>query len=599
MSNSPPTRPWEVLLNELRTEFEIREAELRLLHEIDLKILRTDRKLPETLTFIARETAGLLSADSVQIYLRRGAMLEATVENSAGFQPAVFPHGESLLSGCIEGKVPLVVDDLEAEHPQRVAPLAEGFASLVAVPISVGETELGVLCALAVDKSRFRQTQIEMSEAVAAQIAIALENAELFDQGRLFERVDSLIFSHDVTRDVLQNALEAVFEELLRLDYATVTAAQLLFLGEDGDQLRIVHSTHPPDVGILVSVDDSVSGRALTERKVLVINDVDREPQYKRMLGGDIRSEIAVPILIGTDNLAIGVLNVESPTPDAFGGVYQLLLERFARKVTMLLVVLKLRSDIENALEAHHSTELMVAVGDQASNMVHKLNNVVGAMRVRVIEIQQNCAAEVEGSAFLRESLDHLIRSAEETLDLPRRVQSFLAEDSELNEFDVGEAIRKALDNVNVPDGVVVDQRLAEKVPPVRSFSLDVAAENLIRNAIDAMPDGGTLTITSTLVSFPGLPDGRVELSFSDTGSGMSEATKRRLFEIDFTTKARKKGKGMGVGLWWVRQWVRRSGGEVGVQTREGEGTTFVIKLPLTLDVGDVSADQLSVPKGG
>jgi signal transduction histidine kinase len=599
MPDSQPTRPWEALLDELRAEFEVREAELRLLHEIDLKILDTRRKLPDTLAFIARETASLLKADSVQIYLRRGTMLEAAAESSAGLQADGSAHGESILSTCIDDRVPLVIDGVDAEHPQRAALQAEGFGSLVAVPVFLGGTALGALCALAAEESRFGQTQVEMAEAVAAQISIALEHAELFDQSRLFERVDSLIFSREATKEVLQNALEAVFEELHRLDYATVKAAQLLFLDEDGDELEIVHSTHPPDVGIRVSVDDSVSGRALTERKVLVINDVTKDPQYKRMLGKDIKSEIAVPILVGADDLPIGVLNVESPAPDAFGGVYQLLLERFARKVTVLLTVAKLRSDIENALEAHHATELMVAVGDQAANMVHKLNNVVGAMRVRVKEIQQNCAAEVEGSDFLRESLDHLIRGADETLDLPRRVQSFLAEDSELYEFEVDKAIDKALSNVKIPDGVVVDLRLEKDLPPVRSFSLDVAAENLIRNAIDAMPGGGTLRIASSLVAFPGLPRGRVEMSFSDTGSGMSEATRRRLFEIDFTTKARKQGKGMGVGLWWVRQWVRRSGGEVDVQTREGEGTTFVIKLPLTLDVGDVPAHQLSVPKGG
>jgi signal transduction histidine kinase len=602
MSPLSPNRSWETLLGELRAEFEIREAELNLLHEIDLRILRDDCELPETLEFIAFKTAQILDAGSAQIYLRRGKMLEAAVA-TAGPWPSNFPYDNSVFAPCFIESLPLIIDDLPSGENHSAVPFEMGPdgtpRSLVAVPVTLSGTVLGVLCAIESKHGRFQQTHAEICEAIAAQISIALENAELFDQARLFERVDHLVFSRDATEDVLQQALEAVFEELLRLDYATVTAAQLLFLTGDPDTLEIVHSTNQWDVGLPVSVQDSVSGRALSEGRTLVINDVASDPDYKRMLGTDIKSEIVVPILVGADHMPIGVFNVESPVRDAFGGVYQLLLERFARKVSMLLAITKLRSDIANTLEAHHSAELMIAVGDQASNMVHKLNNVVGAMRVRVKEVQQNCAAEVEASDFLRESLDHLLRGADETLELPKRVQTFLADDTELSNFDVNVVIASALERVMVPSDVDVRCLLAPDVPTVPAFSLDVAAENLIRNAIDAMPDGGILTISSEFVVVEGLPGGRVELTFSDTGTGMSESTRRRLFEIDFTTKPRKDGKGMGVGLWWVRQWVRRSHGEISVDAREGEGTTFVVKLPLTFDDGHVSTSSLSIQKGG
>lgn len=602
MSPLPPNRSWEALLDDLRAEFEIREAELNLLHEIDLRILKADCELSETLAFIAAGTARVLDADSAQIYLRRGKTLEAAVKDSGPWLNE-FPHPDSLLATCTRDGLPLVVDDLAAGGAASASPFGEvngdGPRSLVAVPVSFeAGAGLGVLCAMRREPRGFQQTHVEICDAIASQIAIALEHAELFDQDSLFERVDQLVFSHDATEDVLQQALDAVFKELLRLDYAEVKAAQLLFLTSDPDTLEIVHSTDQWDVGLPVSIGESVSGRALSQRKTLIINDVAADRDYKRMLGSDIKSEIVVPIIVGAEDMPIGVLNVESPVPDAFGGIYQLLLERFARKVSMLLAVAKLRSDIASSLEAHHSAELMIAVGDQASNMVHKLNNVVGAMRVRVKEIQQNCAAEVEGSDFLRESLDHLLRGANETLELPKRVQTFLAEDSKLSEFVVNDAIERALERVTVPPGVEVDRELAAELPTVRAFSLDVVAENLIRNAIDAMPEGGTLTVSSRFVGSEGLPGGRVELTFRDTGTGMSELTRRRLFEIDFTTKPRKDGKGMGVGLWWVKQWVRRANGEIDVDSSDGEGTTFVIKLPLTFDK-DISADFLSMQKGG
>jgi signal transduction histidine kinase len=600
---SASIRPWQTLLDELRAEFEIREAELSLLHKIDLAILSSDRALPETLEFIAAESASLLAADEAQIYLRRGTALQPAVGDLPTSQSRSFAHESSIFARCTVEKEPLIVAHMEAEFPGAAVPVGDGakapFQSLVAVPILLEETVLGVLCVVHRERARFQQTHVEIAEAIAAQIAIALEHAELFDQASLFQRVDGLIFSQEETEDVLQSALDAVFEELRRLDYAEVELAQLLFLRDDPDELEIVHSTEPRDVGLPVSVDDSVSGRALNERRTIVVNDVSADPLYKRMLGSSVESEIAIPILIGADDLAIGVLNVESPTPNAFGGVYQLLLERFARKITMLLAVTKLRADTENALEAHHAAELMIAVGDQAGNMVHRLNNVMGAMRVRIKEIQMHCADAIEASDFLRESLEHLAEGVEETLELPKRVQNFLAKKSELSDFDTNEAISRALAGVRVPENVDVVTSFAEDIPPVRTFSLDVVAENLIRNAVDAMEDGGVLTIASSVVVVPDLPGGRVELTFEDTGSGMSPETRGRLFEINFTTKPRKEGKGMGVGLWWVRQWVRRSGGEIEVETQEGKGTKFVIKLPLVFDDDGTLGKAMSIQKGG
>jgi|GEM_PF-1792526 len=595
-------RPWQTLLDELRAEFEIREAELRLLHEIDLAILNSDQELPETLKFIAAESASLLSGEEAQIYLRRGAMLQLAVGDLSASQPHLFAHESSIFARCTVEKRPLIVTDPKSEFRGAVTSVGDEvkgpFQSLVAVPILLEKTVLGVLCVTHRQRARFQQTHVEIAEAISAQIAIALEHAELFDQASLFQRVDGLVFSREKTDDVLQSALDAVFEELRRLDYAEVELAQLLFLRNDPGKMEIVHSTEPRDVGLPVSVGDSVSGRALTERKTIVVNDVSADPLYKRMLGGNVESEIAIPILIGADDVAIGVLNVESPTPNAFGGVYQLLLERFARKVTMLLAVTKLRADTENALEAHHSAELMIAVGDQAGNMVHRLNNVMGAMRVRIKEIQMHCTDAIEASDFLRESLEHLAEGVEETLELPKRVQSFLAKKSELSDFDPNEAISRALASVRVPENVEVVTSLTEDMPLVHAFSLDVVAENLIRNAVDAMADGGVLTIASNVVVVPDLPGGRVELTFEDTGSGMSPGTRKRLFEINFTTKPRKEGKGMGVGLWWVRQWVRRSGGEIEVETREGKGTKFVIKLPLVFN-DDTVGKAMSIQKGG
>jgi GAF domain-containing protein len=146
------------------------------------------------------------------------------------------------------------------------------------------------------------------------------------------------MFASDTSQQVIQTALEKVMTELQSMEHVRHSGAQIMFLRGD-DELEIMHSTNPLDVGLIVPIDRSVSGRAVRERKTVIVADVDQDPEYQRILGDSICSEIAVPILFGgKDELVIGVLNVESEDQDAFHEFYQVVLENFAEKVRTLLL---------------------------------------------------------------------------------------------------------------------------------------------------------------------------------------------------------------------------------------------------------------------
>ena len=88
------------------------------------------------------------------------------------------------------------------------------------------------------------------------------------------------------------------------------------------------------------------------------------------------------------------------------------------------------------------------------------------------------------------------------------------------------------------------------------------------------MPDGGEMTVGARVV------DGVVEVTFSDTGTGIGEEDLKRVFEPLFTTKA----QGTGLGLAICQQIVSRHGGTIGVASKLGEGSTFTVRLPLESD---------------
>jgi len=590
---------WQRLLEDLRDEFLVRERELLLrerelefLHEVDLRILNSNEPLDSTIAFIARSTQDLIGSSHSHVLLRRGDYLETVYSSNDKDVGQHIPIDSSLTGQCLaQGTVLNVPDLFASEHKNRYIPL-EGYdgppmRSLLAVPIDMDEGAIGVLNSESVDLDAFKPAHERVSSAIAGQIGIALQRAQLFDRAKLFAEVDQLIFSEDRQEDVLQIALEKVLQALLRLKYVELSGAQILFRRENHQDLEVMHSTNPDDVGLIVSIRGSVCGRAVRERRTVVVSDVSQDPDYRRMLGPEIQSEMAVPILIGDDKVVIGVLNIESSEPDAFGGFYQLILENFAEKVTAILAYAKLRADVTEALELRHANDLLVAVGDQTSNMIHRLNNTVGAMRVRIKEVQQNCADEIKENEFLRESLESLLLSAEKTLEMPREITRFLGRTHDI--IHLNECIEDALGDMVIPDNIQVELRLTEDLPALDLFSFDIVIQNLVRNAIDAMEQtgGGTLTIETTLVGHGGVQGGYVQLSVKDTGVGIPDDIRANLFGINFTTKREKSGKGLGLGLWWVRNFVKRVEGEINIQSTPGVGTEVVVKLPVDLSGQD------------
>ena len=581
---------WERLLDELHGELSLRERELDLLHSIDLQLLEPELSPHEIFNFIVQNTKKLLEASHTTILLRRSTFLEPMYSSLKSVIGQRVPISESLTGYSLETDALVNVPDLMvSELKTRYAPLrgyrGPGMRSLLATPIRIRDTIVGVLNAESRHVNAFKTVHERIVRAIAAQISIALQRTQTLASDILLADVDRLMFAGDddphnvvqYSEHAIQAALEKVMAELRRLEHVQHTGAQIMFVrGED--ELEIMHSTNPLDVGLILPIGKSISGRAVRERRTVIIGDVNNEGEYVRLLGDSIRSEIAVPILFGEEELVIGILNVESDESDAFYGFYQVLLESFAEKVRTLLAFARLRGDVTEALELRSADDLLLAIGDQTSHMIHRLNNTVGAMRFRIMELQDMQGNGSLDEDSLKESLDALRELAERTLRMPDEITLQLGREG--TSVDVNECIRRAISQIERPQRIVLDLKLADNIPRLPLYCFDIVVQNLLQNGLDAMPAGGRLSVCTSMVFDKKLLTGYLQLSISDTGQGIPPDVQKRMFELNFTTK-REKGKGLGLGLWWVRNFVRRARGDITVRSTIGSGTDVVVKIPI------------------
>jgi signal transduction histidine kinase len=579
---------WETLLEELRTEFLLREQELELLHDIDLYILKDNSRLDDTFTLIANRAKVLIGADHTSILLRRGKFLETTYSSddvAVGERVAI----EGSITGkCVTNQVCISIDDIPASEFRDSYTALESVSgrkmlSLVAVPVDINGDVVGVICVESMRRAAFSETHTNILNAITSQVAIALQRVQNFDRDALFTRLDAMMLEPSASQLMIQMALTEVIAEIDRLG-VKAKGAQILFRkGED--ELEIVHSTNESDITVSVDISHSICGRAVTERRTIVVGDVTKDSQYRRMLGSTIQSEIAIPLTLGHLGYVIGVLNVESEELDAFTGYYQIVLDAFADKVRILLAFAKLRADVTDALEKRQAADLVATVGDQATNMVHRLNNQVGALRVHISDLlDDNDQGNLTSGPDLHDRLSEMLDLAKKTLRMPNEVTKIFSREG--SPVDVNDIISGVLQSAYIPDGLEVITEFAPGLPRLSLYSFDLVVENLTKNAIQAMEEkcktsNCRLTISTRLISYAELSSGYVEVGVADTGSGIKQDVLPHIFDLNYSTK-RSKSQGLGLGLWWVKNFIYRSDGEIKAYSTPGVGSKFVIKLPIS-----------------
>ncbi|MBL4666950.1 MAG: PAS-domain containing protein [Sneathiella sp.] len=257
-------------------------------------------------------------------------------------------------------------------------------------------------------------------------------------------------------------------------------------------------------------------------------------------------------------------------------------------KIVRLAGISRDITKFKQAEKALQRSQKMEAIGQLTGGVAHDFNNILGIIQGNLELLEEM----LEGNDPALERIEKAIKGTVRGADITRKLLSFSRKNAEKTSLiSINNFIESLQDLIakSLTVSISVQTELAENIWPVRIDTGDFedALLNLSLNARDAMPDGGGLIIetenkildNSYLEHNPMGQTGEfVMISVSDTGSGMSDEVRERVFEPFYTTKPHEQGTGLGLSM--VYGFIKRSGGHMKVYSEQGAGTTFRMYLP-------------------
>lgn len=319
-------------------------------------------------------------------------------------------------------------------------------------------------------------------------------------------------------------------------------------------------------------------------------------PFPQRLAEGALGSMVLAPML--AENQVFGVLVVARHQVEAFSSPDCEFLRQLSEHVALAAHQVQLHQALQRAYDELHASQLIVtrqerlrALGQMASGIAHDINNAISPIGLYAESLLES---EPGLSPKGRDSLEVIARAIDDVAATVARMREFYRQREPqlaLSTVDINLLIRQVADLtrarwLDMPQqrGVVIEMRLetAAELPPILGVEGEIreALTNLIFNGIDAMPEGGVLTLRSRLA------DGQVQVDVTDTGCGMDEATQTRCMEPFFTTKGER---GTGLGMAMVYGMAQRHGGKVGITSAPQQGTTVRLSFPV--------AEELPAPE--
>jgi signal transduction histidine kinase/putative methionine-R-sulfoxide reductase with GAF domain len=482
-------------------------------------------------------------------------------------------NATSIMGWVAKVRQPLVIPDLQANPWARIYyPLDHQvhMRSELAVPlIGAGGRLEGVLNLESPAVAAFSEQDSHLLQALATQAVIAIQDQRLLDA------------LQEIAEKLLTQPAQTVFDRLVHLacELLNVPTSSLWVLEEHKLVLQATRNGGPR--GHWIALHDSLTGQAILESRAIALDNLREDPRFSQREIAQVQGwsgALIVPLLAGDAARPSGALSVYAAADDsrrfADADWDKKVLAVLAHHAALAVQEAARREALRASEEQRAVAETFAAIGDIAANLLHRVNNKVGTIPVRVEGIQDKCSHLLEADPYLAHNLAEIERSAAEAMMIMRDSLYHLRP-IRVIPVDVAECVAEAIDTSDLPSRVKVHLDGIDSLPKVAAGPrrLALVFANLLENAATAMEGQGAIAVT-------GAQNGAwVEIAVSDTGPGIPPELHERIFDFDFSNRKTHAGK-LGFGLWWVKTLMARFGGTVAVQSDGQHGTTFVLRLP-------------------
>jgi len=578
------------LVEELRLSnliLQQRVGELNALYQAG-KSIGSSVNLQDLLRQIVVLAASVTEANVGSIMLVDEAGEHLTIEAAIGLHEDIvrktkLPMGASIAGYVAKTGEPLIVEDVEKdERFKRINRERYGAASLLCAPLRIKSAVLGVInMANKSDGQVFNRDDLRLLTNFASQAAVAVDDASQFDRSR--RRLVEYEILYEIARELpgvenWEDFRQALVEKLRRafsIDYA------VWFAWDSANHVLV-----PAGALGRTEIPLTDSGKIdvnRVDRDALVISDLnldelnlDDVPAFSLLLGEKLKGNrhfpqpadayMAVPVIRGGELAFVFYLGADVARPYS------------ADDITLARLVISQASLLFEKEKAVLNATRLMTMGNMISEISHDLRRPLTSIKGGLQIVTQRWPELTEQSDFFRMAEQEIHRMN----DLVRELVDFSNPNRyETAKLDLRQIVQRAAELVG-PD---LKKHQIEFVSAFADVGWDIIANknqilevflNLFINAIDAMSDGGSLSIRGRLERPPHRHEDYLAIKVTDTGHGIKKEHVSRVFDRYFTTKE----TGTGLGLAVVERVISAHAGTLHLESTEGRGTTITVYFP-------------------
>ncbi|MEW6778133.1 MAG: GAF domain-containing sensor histidine kinase, partial [Bdellovibrionota bacterium] len=585
------------LVEELQREGEKKEYVISSMKEIG-HALSTTLSQEHLLQLIIGKITALMEADRSSLFIvdQKAGELWSLIAQGEGVQEIRLPIGKGIAGNVAKDGNIVNIPDAYADkrfNPEVDKKTGYRTRSILCMPIrsSTGKV-LGVVQVLNKKDGIFTKDDEDLLDALCAQAALSLQNSELYAslerehlelavaQKLLQEKVAQIDMLYAIEREMtaskgLEDLLDSVTDKTLK--FLNAEAGSILLIEEGTNQLffKVALGEKSQEVKRLkLNVGEGVVGWVAQHGEPLVVADTYLDERFRKdiadQVGFPAKSIVCVPLrvenkTIGAIELINKVTNVKGQST-AFTQDDAKLLQLISAQVAKAIHVAHLR-------DREARNERLATVGQMISGLMHDMQtpmtSIVGF--VELMSLPETTAEErKEFSDIVKKEVDRLTQMIRAHLDFVKGKSDVLLK--KIGVYNLVEEMAQFLEKDFKDNQIAIRTEVGYRGNiRIDESKFRRAFYNLAKNAKEAMPKGGTFSIAAQE------QNGHIIFRFSDTGSGIPEQIRDKLFQ-SFVTFGKENGTGLGLAQ--VKSFVDQHKGRIEVESEVGKGTTFVLRLP-------------------